>query len=350
MDLLTYLPKIKKYLAGVDFSSVPGWQAKIPVVIHPLAQGEYNMNYLLSQAGNRWVLRVNMGSKIDRLDQIAYEFNALRLLETSGVTPKPYWLDDQKVDLEFGVLLMEYLPGGSLAYETDLDAAALLLARLHDHPVDSENNHLIRETRPLSQMYEESSRMAEVYYDSEFANPVIASYLTEILDWAKSACDNERYYLSDPWFCVINTEVNSGNFIADRNAGKLYLVDWEKPLWGDPSQDLSHFCAPTTTLWKTGYRMPAADRMKFLNAYRNAVSDPHLKDTIIERVRLRDPFNCLRGITWSAMAYIQYRSGVHVLQNSDTFEKIQQYLQEDFLHSLFDPYIDPACRKAHVIL
>ena len=96
--------------------------------------------------------------------------------------------------------------------------------------------------------------------------------------------------------------------------------------------------------------MPAADRMKFLNTYRNAVSDPHLKDTIIERVRLRDPFNCLRGITWSAMAYIQYRSGVHVLQNSDTFEKIQQYLQEEFLHSLFEPYLEPARHKAHDIL
>ncbi|MCE5209676.1 MAG: hypothetical protein LLG42_15385 [Chloroflexi bacterium] len=65
MDLLTYLPKIKKYLAGVDFSSVPGWRAKLPVVIHPLAQGEYN-----TQAGNRWVLRVNMGSQIGRLARL----------------------------------------------------------------------------------------------------------------------------------------------------------------------------------------------------------------------------------------------------------------------------------------
>ena len=29
------------------------------------------------------------------------------------------------------------------------------------------------------------------------------------------------------------------------------MIDWEKPLWGDPAQDLGHMLAPTTTFWKT---------------------------------------------------------------------------------------------------
>jgi hypothetical protein len=116
-------------------------------------------------------------------------------------------------------------------------------------------------------------------------------------------------------------------------------VDWEKPLWGDPSQDLSHFCVPTTTLWKTGYRMSPEDKRAFLDAYRAALSDPHLRDTIADRVRLRDPFNCLRGISWSAMAWVRYQTGKHVLQNRDTFIKMSQYLELEFVRSLFEPYL-----------
>ena len=116
-------------------------------------------------------------------------------------------------------------------------------------------------------------------------------------------------------------------------------MDWEKPLWGDPSQDLSHFRVPTTTLWKTDYRMTNGDKRVFLDAYRAALSDAHLRDTIAERVRLRDPFNCLRGISWSAMAWVNYQTGEHALRNEDTFRKVSAYLDLEFVRSLFDPYL-----------
>ena len=51
--------------------------------------------------------------------------------------------------------------------------------------------------------------------------------------------------------CCINTELNSGNFLMNGAGKDNYLVDWEKPLYGDPVQDLGHFLAPTTTFWKT---------------------------------------------------------------------------------------------------
>jgi hypothetical protein len=85
--------------------------------------------------------------------------------------------------------------------------------------------------------------------------------------------------------------------------------------------------------------MSEADKRLFLEAYRNAITDSHLRDTIVERVRLRDPFNCLRGISWSAMAWVQYQTGAHTLRNADTFRKMQAYLELPFLRSLFDRYL-----------
>ncbi|MGC9398481.1 MAG: phosphotransferase family protein [Anaerolineae bacterium] len=344
MDLETLQSDVEAYLAQKEVEGVPHWDTETARQITPLAQGEYNMNYLVSQGTHRWVFRVNIGTQIDREDQIRYEFRALQLLEETGVTPKPYYVDDTPglIDAEgrtYGVLLMEYLPGEMLDYRRDLEAAARLFARVHTCPAAEEKNHLIRETRPLSMTYEECRRLLPVYLESDLADPALRDYLREVLAWADEARHAERYFLEDPWPCVINTEVNAGNFIANRQRHTLHLVDWEKPLWGDPSQDLSHFCAPTTTLWKSDYRMSPADKARFLHAYKEAIGDPHLRETIEARVRLRDPFNCLRGISWSAMAWVTYQTDDHALRNEDTFRKVAAYLDLQFVCGLFDPYM-----------
>jgi len=340
MDLQSYTPRAEAYLSSADLRAVPGWRPGDPFALEPLAQGEYNMNYLLRQGPRTWVLRVNTASQIARDDQILYEYRALKLLEPSGVTPRAYYVDPRYDCPAHGSLIMEYLPGESLDYRRDTADAARLFACVHSLPVAPEDNHLIREERPLSMTYDECVRLLSVYLDSELADGAIRDYMRDVLAWAGEARKREAYYLADPWRCIINTEVNSGNFIANRQRGTLHLVDWEKPLWGDPSQDLSHFGVPTTTLWKTDYRMGTGDRAAFLAAYREALSDRHFKDTIYDRVRLRDPFNCLRGISWSAMAWVTYQTGEQALRNADTFRKVCTYLDLPFLRSLFDPYME----------
>jgi aminoglycoside phosphotransferase (APT) family kinase protein len=338
-DLQALLPHATDYLMQALLGDVPGWRPGERFTVEPLAQGEYNMNYLVRQGTETWVFRVNVGTQIDRDDQILYEYRALRLLETTGVTPRAFHVDDSRERLKHGVLLMEYLPGEPLDYRRDLEAAARLFARTHSQTVAAAENHLIVEERPLSMTWEECSRLLPVYLESELADPAVSDYLSDVLAWAEEASGREDYFLSDPWPCIINTEVNSGNFIANRSRHTLHLVDWEKPLWGDPSQDISHFGVPTTTLWKTDYRMCEMDRRRFLDAYRAAITDLHLRDTIEDRVRLRDPFNCLRGISWSAMAWVNYQTGEHALRNRDTFLKVSEYLELPFVRSLFDPYL-----------
>lgn len=333
MTLQTLLPIVEAYLRQTRCRDDA-------FTVEPLAQGEYNLNYVVRQAGAPpWVFRVNLGTQIERDDQIAYEYRALCLLAESGVTPRPHFVDDSRASIPYGVLGMEYLPGGALDYRRDLEAAARLFARVHTTPVPAADNPLIREERPLSMTYAECARLLPVYLDSERADPALRAYLAEVLAWAAEARHAERYFVADPWPCIINTEVNSGNFIADRTRGTLHLVDWEKPLYGDPSQDLSHFCAPMTTLWKTDYRLSAADKRRFLETYKAAISDPHLRDTLDERVRLRDPFNYLRGISWSAMAWVTYQTGDAAIRNEDTFRKVTAYLDMGFLRAMFDEYL-----------
>ena len=159
---------------------------------------------------------------------------------------------------------MEYLPGESLDYSRDLSQAARLFARTHQVHVPEAQNHLIREDAPLSLIYDECAKLLEVYFTSALADPDIRSYLQEVKSWMHEHRAEERYYQEDPWPCIVNTEVNSGNFIVNRERGTIHLVDWEMPRWGDPSQDLSHFCSPLTTLWKTTFRMSDAQKHAFL--------------------------------------------------------------------------------------
>ncbi len=341
LSIHSFKQNVTDYLHKNRHVSVPGWSPNGHFDVKPLGQGEYNMNFLIQQGQTAWVLRVNSGSQIglSNAEQIAYEYQTLQLLAPLDVSPIPYFIDNSLRDLPYGVLGMAYYPGEPLDYRHDLVAAAQLFARYHQLAVPPENNHLIHETEPLSLTYHRSGKMLQVYFDSDLADPGLKTYLKEIYAWADEARKKEVYFINDPWDCIINTEVNNTNWILNRGTGELHLTDWEKPLWGDPSQDLSHFRVPTTTLWKTNYRMSPKDKADMMTAYKNALRDPHLQDTIEERTRLRDPFNCLRGVSWCAMAWVQYQRDEHLVKNIDTYKKFSLYTDLAFVRSLFDPYL-----------
>jgi aminoglycoside phosphotransferase (APT) family kinase protein len=340
-DLIAALPaRIEAYLRQGDWSHVPMLAGR-PLSVSLLARGEYNLNYRVRAGEEALVFRVNMGTQIDREDQIQYEFAALKLLEGSGVTPRPYFVDDSRTFFDQGIGIMEFLPGRPLDYTTDRAAAAALLARVHQTAVP-DDHHLIREEAPLDLIYRECAGLLDTYFESDLADPAIAAFLREVLDWAAQARRQERFYQEDPWPCIINTEVNSGNFIVNPDRQTVHLVDWEMPRWGDPSQDLSHFCSPLTTLWKTDFRMTPADKLQFLKTYAHHLHDPHLQDTLFERVRLRDPFVYLRGISWSAMGWVAYQTQFAGMKNPDTWETLKRYLDLAFIRSLFEPFMQTA--------
>lgn len=50
-----------------------------------------------------------------------------------------------------------------------------------------------------------------------------------------------------------------------------------------------------------------------------------------DRVNILAPVTCLRGITWCAMAWIEYQQPDRQLRNASTFEKLGRYLEDSFL-------------------
>ena len=108
-------------------------------------------------------------------------------------------------------------------------------------------------------------------------------------------------------------------------SGIKYLIDWEKPLYGEPAQDLGHFLAPTTTFWKTDVILTVQEMKDFIGEYIKYVDGRFNTEGLKERTMVYVPVTCLRGITWCAMAWIEYQQPDKEIFNRSTYEKLEQY-------------------------
>lgn len=297
-----------------------------------LAQGEYNRNYLFTHpvTGQKLILRVNLGSQMHLEHQIEYEYQALKILEDSGRTPKVYYVDGTKEKIPYGVMVMEFLPGHAMRYETELFRAADILADIHSMPV-KEGTHLITQENPLRGILEECEEMFAIYEQSESGDERKKRWIRELLQEGWKRVDE----LSSPSYrCCINTELNSTNFLIQEQEGRDYLIDWEKPLYGEPAQDLGHFLAPTTTFWKTDVILTEKQVEEFMQAYIESVNGRFPTEGIEERVKVYIPVTCLRGITWCAMAWVQYQNPEKEVFNASTYKKLEDYLSDRFLKKI----------------
>lgn len=339
------LGDVKKYIEG--HSAQPDFRAALAlprdasrIEIGYLAQGEYNLNYWVKFDEKKYVLRINTGSQMQLTNQIGYEYKALQLLSCSRVTPRAYYLDDTRQELPYGLLIMEYLAGEPLDYHSDLQKAAETLARVHGIDFSAaEVEFLVKEPGPFTGMYNEVSRLLNIYFDCPQPKPETAGLLERIFVMAETKKQDEKYLLAEPWLRVINTELNSHNFIVNHQNNECFLIDWEKPIYGEPAQDLSMFLIPTTTYWKRDYILSREEEQAFLKAYLKKLPPCPQAANLQDRVNMFKFFNLLRAVSWCAMAWTEYIRPDRPLSNDDTFKKIEKYIEPEFITGVFKNYL-----------
>lgn len=290
-----------------------------------LAAGEYNENYLVTDATGSYVFRINHGTQLQLENQIGYEYAVLETVAASGVTPRPLRLCERHEDFPRGVLLMEYLPGRPLDYERDLAGAAECFARIHGVRYDAERGPLVVQASPIDDIVAECRELLSRHDDHPLPEEgrAIGRYMERVVALARSAS------FADEPLCVVNTEVNSGNFLVDETADGSFvrLVDWEKAVASHRYQDLGHFLVPTTTLWKTDFRFDPPTRRRFLELYREAAQLSIPLDEIDERTELLERTILLRAFSWVYMAWAEYSSGARAITNEDTYRTMRSYLE-----------------------
>ena len=298
-----------------------GWLAEIGSVRF-LAAGEYNENYRVDADGHAYVFRVNRGTQIGAKDQIAYEFGALKAVERSNRTPKPYRYASA-TDRHPGILLEAYIDGDSFEYARDTKLVANTLARIHSLPVRAARS-LVRQDDMIQSLLSESSVLINKYRDHPHiaARRLLEQHAQRIRE---SSAAWTRLLAGEPR-CIVNSELNSGNLIVC--GPHLMVVDWEKAVISLRYQDLSHFLAPTTTLWKSDYRFSPEARDSFLAAYLDGVEFQITLEELSHRTAIMESVILLRALSWCYAAYYEYTQSDRALTNAATFERITSYLDE----------------------
>ena len=326
----------QSYVRSADFLAKLGLPAGTELSFDLLGQGEYNANFSFTHpvTKQRLVLRLNTGSQMHLEHQIEYEFSALRDLAPSGRTPEALFCDDSRKILPYGTLVMEWLPGRALRYESDLSTAAEILADIHTLPVPQDTT-LLCPDHPAQEIYEECLAMAEQYLTWDGAKKETCRLLSEL------TFEIGKLPLKAPSSaprCIVNTELNSGNFLINEGA-KSYLIDWEKPLLSEAAQDLGHFLVPTTTFWKTDVILSPEQIADFVRDYLRAVDGRMDSSQLKERLPLFFTVTCLRGVSWCAMALREYAQPDRAIVNEDALRKIRSYLETDFLENILHNYV-----------
>ena len=286
-----------------------------------LAAGEYNENYLIRSRSGQYVFRINHGSQLGLDNQIEYEFRVLKAVEPSGVTPRGFFVDSAADGFGNGVLLMEYLPGRALRYATDVQAAAEVFSRIHSVPTVE---GLIVQSHPVEAIAEESHGLIHRFPDHPLIREKV--HLLRYHEKILTLAENTRDYFTNEELCIVNTEVNSGNFIVQPE--KTYLVDWEKAVVSYRYQDLGHFVVPTTTLWKSNYLYSEEEKLRFIQHYIQKLKPGLDVREVFEKTKILERTILLRAISWCFMAYYEYTREARTLRNSDTFAKIRDYLND----------------------
>ena len=299
-----------------------------------LAQGEYNKNYVLEDSKNKYVFRVNTGSQIGVANQIEYEYNALKRLEESGYTPRTHFVDGSKKQLDYGILIMDYLEGKPLNYRRDLHKAAEIFSGIHSLEVKrGDFDRFITENYIFSDRLKEADNLLKKFWESPHVDLKTKNFFEKYLSWCNENASQERYFIEDPWKAINNTEVNSHNFIIGPE--KSYLIDWEKPVISDPCQDITQFLAPTTTLWKADTLLSHEEIEGFYKEYERGMPGKNIRD----RVRMYTPYLYLRALSWCAYAYVEYQDPNKTIKNPDTYKKIKEYLDMGFMENLLKEWI-----------
>lgn len=328
MDYIKYIEPLIKSREYREGLGLPG---NVEEKYEMLAAGEYNVNLSFNHpiSGEKLILRINQGSQMHLDNQIEYEANTLHLLQNSGRTPKLYYVDGSKKYLDKGILVMEYLPGVALDYTKDLNKAVDILVDIHRQSLP-ENTGLIEAGAGFNFVLDECEEMFKHYTKSNYADEKTTNRIRKLLDKGWEMSESQKNSFEGLYKCLINTELNSTNFLINE-AGNNYLIDWEKAVLGFPAQDIGHFLAPTSTFWKTDIILTGDEIEGFIENYIGKASlyfdTKGIKETSLAFIKI----NCLRGLSWCAMAYVQYKEADKDLMNESTRVKLDAYLADEFL-------------------
>lgn len=295
-----------------------------------LSESKSNINFLIDVGLEKYVFRLNKVSKLGLRNQIRYEYDALKTLERSYVTPRTFFLDDSNTFFEYGVLIMQFIEGRPLEYAKDLQEAAKIFGKIHSLNTEKiDVKSFITEENIIGNSLEKSKSYLKDFLGSTKIDINIKLEISGYVEWAEKNRSREEYFKKDRWNAINNTEPHPNNFIISDNKRKGYLIDWEKPLVCDPSVDIAYFLSPITTHIACGDTLSEDEIDDFFKTYIMYL-DKYDRD-IVERVRLYAPYAHLESLSKILNKFLNYDE--QKLKSAE-YSKMKDIVNMEFIQKL----------------
>ena len=353
MDAGGKLEQARRYLAeNTRLRSELGVAAGEELACEPLGAGEHNDNYVFCVPGaaSRCVLRVCAAPQPFHADQVAYEEAALRALAPSGRTPRVLYRDSSPSAPGFGVLVISFCAGQMLDFDAlrpgDLRCAAKILADVHAVRVEGDCP-LHRPADPLRELFGECMKRYEAYLRSGFADARISSRAERLVERARALADAAPAPAAPAR--IVNTEPLASHFLIPRESAAAAaaagpsspfrgdpgsFIDWERPVLGEPAQDLAYFTALTTTFWDSSRLFSAREEADFIEAYWREADGRVERDGFDERYPAWRALTLLRSTTWCCRAWGQCGGEPARHPSEKAREKLSAYLSDAFFERI----------------
>lgn len=295
-----------------------------------LSESKTNINFLIDAESAKYLFRLNKESVLGLRNQIRYEYDALKVLERSYVTPRTFFLDDSTTFFEYGALIMQYIEGRTASYrdQKDVYEAAQILGKIHS--LDTErfdvSNFITKDN-----IIEDSLETSKIYLEDAFKfdklDVDIKLKMDKFLEWGEKNKNLGKYFENDKWNTINNTEPQMSNFIISAKKRKGFLIDWEKPVVSDPSKDLAYFLSPITTVMDSGYILNEDEKDNFFKSY--IIHLDRRDRDIVERVDIYTPFIYLESMS-------QYINELIKLGNTevDKIKRLKHVINIDFIDEI----------------
>lgn len=297
-----------------------------------LSESRSNINFLIDAGVEKYIFKLNKISQLGLKNQIRYEYDALKILEKSYVTPRIFFLDDSTTFFDYGALIMQYIDGRKLDYEEDLHESAKTFGKIHSLNLGKiDTSSFIVQDNIIDTCLEKIKSNLEEFFKSPDISVGLKISMNNYLEWADKNKDCQKFFEKDKWQVINNTEPHANNFIIGATNKRAYLIDWEKPVITDPSIDLAFFLSNVTTSWTSDFIFTEDQKDDFFKTYLMYI-DTSDRD-IMERVKIYTPYLNLRVLSGLFHKLLQYEKDKDNIKNINTYKRLKEFLNIDYIKS-----------------
>lgn len=281
--------KIENYIRKLNPSKL-GLDKIGEISIKEMARGGYNINYLVEIDEHKFVFRLNLDKYLDVVNQTEYEFEILKYLEGKEIAPKAYFIDTSKTNLEYDLLVEEFIENKPVQFgEQFLKNFGHLVRKLHLLP-PSKNNLVIRNLDSLVNQWNFIKNKIDFIKRSGF-NKEFLDFITDYIPRIEryvSEC-SKLFPVQD--ICINHRDLVIENVLQTKKG--LRLIDWQSVIIDDPSYDLAFFLCDIVIEWNLNRTLTDKEKQIFLNSY-------GVNKALWEKIKIRQPMIYLELFVWVA--------------------------------------------------